>query len=140
MPEDSVVLALDQWEALGQPRTTEGFHAALQRIQDRRRRARFELTLQVRISRLDAHGKYLDQEITSTKDLSEGGMMVSTSLPLKNGETIVVREEDGPFRSHAEVLEIVPAGEGDVVWARLRLIDRDAGNYIRRMLYATSHR
>jgi hypothetical protein len=129
---------LEQWQMLGRPSNTEGFQVALRAVRDRRARPRFQLALEVRVSRLDVHDRRLEQEITTTTDLSESGMRVPTRLPLRGGEVVVIEEEGGPFHSRAEVLEVVRGSETDAPCARVRFIDGDAANYIRRLLYTLS--
>jgi hypothetical protein len=139
MPANSLLLPVDQWEATGRPTKTEEYQAALRQVRDRRQMPRLRVALQVRLRRVDEEGRDLEQEITTTKDVSEGGMLVATTLPLRIGETVVIDEEGGgPFRSQAEVLETI-AGEGDApACARLKLLDDDAADYIRRLLYTLS--
>jgi hypothetical protein len=132
-PSGSVVLALDQWRALGRPGDAEAFGAALQRIKERHGRPRHELSLKVRIRRLDARGKLLDEEITATENLAEGGMTIPTGLPLHKGDAVVIEEEGGPFRSRAEVLETLHREVG-VARASLRFTDPRAASHVRRIL------
>jgi len=96
------------------------------------------VALQVRLSRIDEVGRDLEQETTTTKDVSEGGMLVATTLPLGNGETVFIDEEGGPFRSRAEVLETIPGEGSRCPWTRLKLLDDEAADYIRRLLYTLS--
>jgi hypothetical protein len=138
MPESSLLLPIEQWQATGRPSTTEEYQAALRQVRDRRQQPRLRVALQVRLNRIDGEGESFEQEITTTKDVSEGGMLVATTLPLGTGETILIDEEGGPFRGRAEVLETIPGEAGDPPCARLKLLDEDAADYIRRLLYTLS--
>jgi hypothetical protein len=138
MPANSLLLPVDQWEATGRPTNTEEYQEALRHVRDRRQMPRLRVALQVRLRRTDGDGQDLEQEITTTKDVSEGGMLIATTLPLRTGETIVIDEEGGPFRSRAEVLETIPGEGNDPACARLKLLDDDAAEYIRRLLYTLS--
>jgi len=138
MPANSLLVPVDQWEAMGRPCKTEEYQAALRHVRDRRQMPRLRVALQIRLTRTDGDGRDLEQEITTTKDVSEGGMLIATTLPLAIGETVAIDEEGGPFRSRAEVLETIP-GEGDgPASARLKLLDDEAADYIRRLLYTLS--
>ena len=138
MPANSLLVPVDQWEAMGRPGKTEEYQAALRQVRDRRQMPRLRVALQVRLRRTNGQGQDLEQEITTTKDVSEGGMLVATTLPLGTGETVVIDEEGGPFRSRAEVLETIPGEGSDPACARLKLLDDDAAEYIRRLLYTLS--
>ncbi len=69
---------------------------------DRRRTARLEVFVNLRIRRLgDVAGPREEQTIA--ENIGKGGARVLTSLEVAKGEVVEVQEVDGPFHARAEV-------------------------------------
>jgi hypothetical protein len=78
----------------------------------RRRSERFEVLVNFLIQQADEWGEVLREELTVTDNVSEGGAQVRTTLELKTGDVVCIREAEGPFEGRAEVCgaSIAPNG------------------------------
>jgi hypothetical protein len=69
----------------------------------RRRSERFELLVNLLLQQADEWGEILREELTVTDNLSEGGARVRTTLELKPGDVVCVKETEGSFEGRAQV-------------------------------------
>jgi hypothetical protein len=69
----------------------------------RRRSERFELLVNLLVQQADEWGEILREELTVTDNLSEGGARVRTTLELKPGDVVCVKEAEGSFEGRAQV-------------------------------------
>jgi hypothetical protein len=72
---------------------------------------RYELTLTVRLRRLDESLPGPAEELTITEDLSQGGARVRTTLSLAKGERVHLAEVDGPFQVSAVVQNVATGSD-----------------------------
>jgi hypothetical protein len=74
---------------------------------------RYEIAARVRIRRLEAPPGEVAEELTATENISRGGVMVMTSLPIKKGESVEVEEVGtGSFRTWATVQAVAAGADG----------------------------
>jgi hypothetical protein len=95
---------------------------------------RYELTLTVRLRRLDESREGPAEEVTITEDVSLGGARVRTTLPVGKGELVRVAEVDGPFQASA-VVQNAATGADKVRRLHLQFMDEEgAGRAVRDLL------
>jgi hypothetical protein len=73
---------------------------------------RLALLVNLLVQHADAKGAILQEELTVSDNLSEGGAELRTSLELASGDVIQVREVDGSFETRAEVCETTMGPDG----------------------------
>lgn len=93
-------------------------------LPDRRRSPRFAIALKVRLS-WSHPGLGSREEQTVTVNLSKGGALVVSSLPVGKGDTLLFREARGHFETRASVQDIT-IGADNVPRLLLRFLDAQA--------------
>jgi hypothetical protein len=73
---------------------------------------RHELTVTVRLHRLDEACSGPRDEVTVTEDVSLGGAKVHTTLPVAKGELVQLEEASGTFRAPAVVHNVSTGADG----------------------------
>lgn len=91
---------------------------------ERRAHPRRELPYNLKLTRQDA-GTGRQQEQTVAENLGKGGARVLTSMPVVQGEIILVEEVGGPFRTRAEIRNIF-IGTDKVPRLNLKFLDGEA--------------
>jgi hypothetical protein len=89
---------------------------------ERRAHPRHELPYNLKLTR---EGPDRQQEHTVAENLGKGGARVLTSMPVVQGEIILVEEVGGPFRTRAEIRNIF-IGTDKVPRLNLKFLDGEA--------------
>jgi PilZ domain len=79
---------------------------------ERRRFARFQVRLAVKLDASRAPGGVAREERTVAEDIGKWGARVRTSLPVVKGDMVGVEEVDGSFKTRAEVRSISIESDG----------------------------
>jgi hypothetical protein len=113
---ETAVVELAEWRTLGKPSNYEEYATAAARVEsgERREFQRFEVCLDVRISRMPSWRNSSPQaEDTATDVVARGGALVRSRMAVEKGE-ILLFEVGGSFKTRAEIV-YVSAGSGDAV-------------------------
>jgi hypothetical protein len=78
----------------------------------RRQSERFEVLVNFLVQQADEWGEILREELTVTDNVSAGGARLRTTLELRAGEVVCVKEADGPFEGRAEVCGATVGSDG----------------------------
>lgn len=97
-----------------------------------RRHPRYDLTLNVRLRRLDG-GPGPKEEWTVTENLSLGGALVRTGLPVMKGDTIGFETADGLLKTRAAVRNLA-IGKDNVPRLAMMFVDPTAADGAREVL------
>ncbi len=89
---------------------------------ERRKFRRLEMAWKLKLHRLNAEGVEIHVESTIAENISKGGARVLTAYPLNRGDVVVIEEEDGPYRTRAEVRNI-GYGKDRLIRLNLRFLD-----------------
>ena len=113
---EKVVLSLVVWKQAGKPGSLEAYRSAQEREQagERREFTRYEVNLDVRISRLPDFREPAPQaEKTTAEVIATGGALVRSLMAIDKGEIIefAIGEDDNAFKTRSEVM-YVSTGEG----------------------------
>jgi hypothetical protein len=95
----------------------------------RRRSARFDLLVNLLIQQADEWGEILKEELTVTDNLGSGGAQIRTTLELRTGDVVYVREAQGPFEARAQVCGTSRGPDG-IRRLHLRFLDGRAPNHL----------
>jgi hypothetical protein len=100
---------------------------------ERRLRPRYDLAIQLKITRPQpvAFGPPFEQ--TVTRNLGAGGAMVVTSLPLVKGDVVLVEDLQGILKTRAEVRGLF-IGKDNVPRLNLRFLDEEAAEAAQALL------
>ena len=138
LPTGAVLVPLEQWRAMGKPHDVEEFDLALLSLQGtvvQRQFERFDVTVPVRLWRLEDDHPAGPYENTATENLSQGGARVRSQLPLAKGDLVWFEQAAGDFRTRAQIRE-VSAGDHAERRLHLRFLD---GSTPEHLLKSTSH-
>jgi len=98
----------------------------------RRQSERYELLVNLLVQQADEWGEVLKEELTVTDNLGRGGARIRTTLELKAGDLVYVRENAGDFEARAEVCGTSRGADG-IRRLHLRFLDgRSPGHLIRK--------
>lgn len=100
---------------------------------ERRKSPRYDVSVEVRVSREPPVTFGALEERTITKNLGLGGAMVLTTLPVTRGERVTVRDLEGVLDCRAEV-EGVTIGADNIPRLNLRFLDPSAADAAREIL------
>ena len=92
---------------------------------DRRRWQRIDIFVNLRLRRLDPHGDGPQEERTIAENIGRGGARVLTSMAVDKGETLMLEEVDGGFRTRAEVRNLY-IGPDSIPRLNLQFLDGEA--------------
>jgi hypothetical protein len=95
----------------------------------RRRSERYELLVNLLVQQADEWGEVLKEELTVTDNLGRGGARIRTTLELKPGDLVYVRENAGGFETRAEVCGTSRGADG-VCRLHLRFLDGRSPNHL----------
>ncbi len=95
----------------------------------RRASERFAVLVNLLVEQADEWGEVLREELTVTDNVSEGGAQVRTTLELKTGDVVCIRETEGPFEGRAEVRGASVAADG-IRRLHLRFLDGRAPKHL----------
>jgi hypothetical protein len=100
---------------------------------ERRAHPRYDLAVQLKLTRPDpvAFGPPVEQ--TLTRNLSSGGAMVLTSLPIMKNDIVLVEDLQGILRTRAEVRGVF-IGKDNIPRLNLRFLDPEAAEAARALL------
>lgn len=91
---------------------------------ERRQHARLDVFVNIRLTRLQARSGP-DQERTIAENIGRGGARVLTTMPVLEGDIVLLREVDGDFETRAEVRSQY-IGPDNVPRLNLRFLDGPA--------------
>ena len=103
---EKVILTLDEWRQLGKPGNVESYEEAEQRqtVGERREFQRFEVSLEVRLSRIPTWREPdVQSEDTIADVIALGGALVRSRMAVEKGDIIQFSIGDD-FESRAEVM------------------------------------
>jgi hypothetical protein len=100
---------------------------------ERRAHPRYDLAVQLKITRSEPVSFGPVTEQTLTRNLGSGGAMVMTSLPVSRNDIVVVEDLQGILRSRAEVRGVF-IGKDNVPRLNLRFLDPAAEESARALL------
>jgi hypothetical protein len=100
---------------------------------ERRANPRYDLAVQLKLTRPDPVPFGPKQEQTLTRNLSAGGAMVLTSLPLTRNEIVFVEDLQGILRTRAEVRGLF-IGKDNLPRLNLQFLDPEAADAARALL------
>lgn len=100
---------------------------------ERRTHPRYDLAIQLKLTRPQPVAFGPPGEQTVTRNVSAGGVMVLTSLPLVKGEVVLVEDLQGILRTRAEVRGLF-IGKDNVPRLNLRFLDPEAEEAARALL------
>ena len=104
---------------------------------ERRGHARYDIAVQLTITRPEpvAFGAALDH--AATRNISLGGAMVPTALPLTRGDVVLVRDLQSVLKTRAEVRGLF-IGKDNVPLLNLKFLDPAAADAVRGLLRQNS--
>jgi hypothetical protein len=102
-------------------------------VVERRAHPRYDLALRLRLIRPEPVLFGPASESTVTRNLSAGGAMVTTSLPLSRGDIVLVEDLQGILRTRAEVRGLF-IGKDNLPRLNLRFLDPEAVEAVRALL------
>ena len=91
------------------PKPASGSHPA---AKERRQFRRLDVVLTLRLRRYDPMGGTLQEEETSTENLSRGGLRVRTGLPVSKGDILFVEDPGGAFSTRAQIQNLFIGKDG----------------------------
>ncbi len=89
---------------------------------ERRAHPRYDLAVQLKLTRPEPVAFGPASEQTSTRNLGSGGAMVLTSLPVSRNDIVIVEDLQGILRSRAEVRGVF-IGKDNIPRLNLRFLD-----------------
>jgi hypothetical protein len=93
---------------------------------ERREHSRLGIHIELRLRRLDAEGRAVEEERTVADDVSRGGLRLLTSLPdVAEGDVVEVEEVDGDFKTRARVVSRA-LGRDQIPRLGLQFLDNQA--------------
>jgi hypothetical protein len=114
--EERLVLGLDEWRQLGKPGSLEVFEQAQKRVDsgERRQFQRFEVALEVRLSRIPNWRDSSPQtEETVAEVIATGGALARSRMAVDKGE--MIRFQLDGYETRAEVMYVSAGGGTDGV-------------------------
>jgi PilZ domain-containing protein len=100
---------------------------------ERRLQPRYDLAVQLKLTRPEPVGFGPPTEQTVTRNLGTGGAMVLTSLPVSKNDIVLVEDLQGILRSRAEVRGVF-IGKDNIPRLNLRFLDPEAEEATRALL------
>jgi PilZ domain-containing protein len=100
---------------------------------ERRLHPRYDLAVQLKLTRMEPIAFGPVSERTLTRNLGSGGAMVITTLPLSKDDIVVVEDLQGILRTRAEVRRVF-IGKDNVPRLNLRFLDPEAEEAARTLL------
>jgi PilZ domain-containing protein len=100
---------------------------------ERRARPRYEIAVQLTLTRPQPVSFGPPSERTSTRNLGVGGAMVLTALPLSRGDVVLVEDLQGLLRTRAEVVGLF-IGKDNAPRLNLRFLDPESEGGVRALL------
>jgi hypothetical protein len=100
---------------------------------ERRAHPRYDLAVQLKLTRTEPVAFGPTTEQTVTRNLGSGGAMVLTSLPVSRNDIVVIEDLQGILRTHAEVRGVF-IGKDNIPRLNLRFLDREAMEAARALL------
>ena len=100
---------------------------------ERRTHPRYDLAVQLKLTRLEPVAFGPSNEQTVTRNIGSGGVMVLTSLPVSRNDIVLVEDLQGILRSRAEVRGVF-IGKDNIPRLNLRFVDPKAEEGARALL------
>jgi len=100
---------------------------------ERRAHPRYDLAVQLKLTRPEPVGFGPPSEETVTRNLGTGGAMVLTTLPVSRNDIVLVEDLQGILRSRAEVRGVF-IGKDNIPRLNLRFLDPEAEEAARALL------
>ena len=100
---------------------------------ERRAQPRYEIAVQLTLTRPPPVAFGPAFERTTTRNLSAGGAMVVTTLPLSRGDVVLVEDLQGLLRTQGEVVGLF-IGKDNAPRLNLRFVDPESETAVRALL------